>query len=86
MMRAVGCLAEATPLCAFFDVSSGHHLNPNRYVFMHGKCGHRLGHATGRPEGNTIVCVVAGERAIVCAVETCLGASASSAEPAVKAS
>jgi len=43
----------------FFDVSSDHHPNPNRCVFMHGKCDHGPGHATGRPEGNTIVCVVA---------------------------
>jgi hypothetical protein len=70
----------------FFDVSSDHHPNPNRCVFMHGKCGHGPGHATGRPEGNTIVCVLAGARTIAFAVEKCLGASASNAEPAAKAS
>lgn len=42
--------------------------------------------ATGRPEGNTIVCVVARARTIACAVEECSSASASSAKPAVRAS
>jgi hypothetical protein len=81
--RNDACDAEAV---RFFAVSSDHHRDLDRSLFMRRKCVLSRSYATGRPAGNTIVCVVAGAGTIAYPVEECLDASTSNAEPAVKAS